>query len=168
VEGTECLLKYLAKSSVVVVERIKTNDKKRNLNESGLHIPEEIKVDYMKYNVRTRYPGPMKCVKCKKFGNIKARCSSTMEICRGCGIEKHDGQCERKKCIHCKPPNDNHPNFDSKCPEMVYKKDICKMKGMGFFFYFWSFANFFHFSDEKQPCEHELNNFYFFFINLAK
>jgi hypothetical protein len=36
----------------------------------------------------------------------------------------------------------------------------------GFFFYFLSFANFFHFSDENLECEHEPNNF--FFINLAK
>jgi hypothetical protein len=37
---------------------------------------------------------------------------------------------------------------------------------MGFFFYFLSFVNFFHFSDENLACEHELNNF--LFINLAK
>jgi hypothetical protein len=36
----------------------------------------------------------------------------------------------------------------------------------GIFFYFLSFTNFFHFSDENLACEHELNNF--FFINLAK
>jgi hypothetical protein len=37
---------------------------------------------------------------------------------------------------------------------------------MDLFFYFLSFANFFHFSDENLACEHELNTF--FFINLAK
>jgi hypothetical protein len=31
----------------------------------------------------------------------------------------------------------------------------------GIFFYFFSFANFFHFSDEDLACDHELNNFFF-------
>jgi hypothetical protein len=33
-------------------------------------------------------------------------------------------------------------------------------------FFFLSFANFFHFSDENLACEHELSKF--FFIKLAK
>jgi hypothetical protein len=36
----------------------------------------------------------------------------------------------------------------------------CKKLGMGFFFYFLGFANFFHFSYENLACEHELNNFF--------
>jgi hypothetical protein len=44
-------------------------------------------------------------------------------------------------------------------------RKMSKMRD-GIFFYFLSFTNFFHFSDENQACEHELNNF--FFINLAK
>jgi hypothetical protein len=31
----------------------------------------------------------------------------------------------------------------------------------GIFFYFFSFANFFHFIDENLACEHELNNFFY-------
>jgi hypothetical protein len=42
----------------------------------------------------------------------------------------------------------------------------CQKLGMGIFFYFLSFANFFHFSDANLACEHELNNF--FFISSAK
>jgi hypothetical protein len=38
--------------------------------------------------------------------------------------------------------------------------------GMGFFFYFLSFAIFFHFSDENLACEHEIN--IFFFVNVEK
>jgi hypothetical protein len=137
IEGEEGLIEYLAKTNVVEIERIKTKDKDGNFTESGLHVftfgsrqpPEEIKVGYMKYNVRTWYPGPMKCIKCMRFGHSKARCTSPMEICRGCGIERHEGhQCEVKKCISCKPPNDNHANFDSRCPEMLFEKAICKMK----------------------------------------
>jgi hypothetical protein len=38
--------------------------------------------------------------------------------------------------------------------------------GKDFFLNFLSFANFFHFSDENLPCEHEPNKF--FLLNLAK
>jgi hypothetical protein len=37
----------------------------------------------------------------------------------------------------------------------------CQKLEMGFFFYYLSFANFFHFSDENLACEQELNNFVF-------
>jgi hypothetical protein len=36
----------------------------------------------------------------------------------------------------------------------------CQKLGMGFFFYFLSFATFIHFSDENLACEHELNIFF--------
>jgi hypothetical protein len=135
-EGEEGLETYLTKSNVIKIERIKTKDKDGNLNESGLHIitfgtrqpPEEIKIGYMKYNVRTWYPGPMKCIKCMKFGHSKARCTAKVEICKICGEEKHEERCEKKKCIHCEPPNDDHQNFDGKCPVMIFEKAICRIK----------------------------------------
>jgi hypothetical protein len=45
-------------------------------------------------------------------------------------------------------------------------RKMSKIRDGIFYFYFLSFANFFHFSDENLAFAHELNNF--FFINLAK
>jgi hypothetical protein len=39
-----------------------------------------------------------------------------------------------------------------------------KNYGWDFIFYFLSFDNFLHFSDENLACEHELNNFFFNYL----
>jgi hypothetical protein len=121
--------------NVIKVDTIKSKDKEGKLTENGLHIltfesrtpKEEIKIGYMKYEIRTWYPGPMKCIKCMQFGHSRARCNSMVEICRICSKTKHEGNCEQK-CLQCFPPENKHMNFDSKCPTMIHEKVICKLK----------------------------------------
>jgi hypothetical protein len=83
-EGADGLTDCLSKFNVVKVERIKSKDKEGQLRENGLHILtfgsrtplEEIKIGYMRHEVRTWYPDPMKCIKCMKFGHSRARCNA--------------------------------------------------------------------------------------------
>jgi hypothetical protein len=105
------------------------------LTPNGLHIltfdtpklPDEIYIGYMRYNVRTYYPRPLRCSKCCIFGHSRKRCDAKEEACRSCDQSIHQGNiCSTKYCRNCK--KSDHGSFDKGCPTFEMEVAIVRLK----------------------------------------
>jgi hypothetical protein len=105
------------------------------LSPNGLHIltfdatkmPEDVYIGYMRYNVRTYYPRPLRCTRCCIFGNSKKRCTAEKEACRYCRETPHTGSsCVQKYCRNCE--DESHGTFDKDCPKFELEVAIVRLK----------------------------------------
>jgi hypothetical protein len=81
-EGVEELKKNQQTKESYKIERIETftNGAKKA---TGMHIitfntctlPGNVKIGYLRYEVRTLYPNPLRCVKCLTYGHTKNHCT---------------------------------------------------------------------------------------------
>jgi hypothetical protein len=119
---------------VVRIERAMSM-KDGTLTPNGLHIltfdtprlPDEIYIGYMRYNVRTYYPRPLRCSKCCIFGHSRKRCEAREEACRSCDQSIHQGTlCTKKYCRNCKQAD--HGSFDKGCPTFEMEVAIVRLK----------------------------------------
>jgi Arc/MetJ-type ribon-helix-helix transcriptional regulator len=124
----------LKNQHVVKVERAMSM-KDGVLTPNGLHIltfdttrlPDEIYIGYMRYNVRTYYPRPLRCSKCCIFGHSRKRCEAREEACRSCDQAVHQGSiCTGKYCRNCK--KSDHGSFDKGCPTFETEVAIVRLK----------------------------------------
>ena len=51
--------------------------------------PSKVKVAWMKLDVQTYIPNPMRCFNCQKFGHSKVRCRHR-QVCAKCGVAGHE------------------------------------------------------------------------------
>ncbi|XP_067207958.1 structural maintenance of chromosomes protein 2-like [Linepithema humile] len=70
-----------------------------------------------------------RCFKCQGYGHFAKFCSSTEQLCEGCGAKEHSKEnCNRKdrpQCINCiksRRKETQHPVKSKECPE--YKKHV--------------------------------------------
>ena len=81
----------------------------------------EITVGYLKMKVALFVPNHMHCFNCNKFGHTSQRCKVAAK-CKGCGKDKHEGQCEGPKlCSNCNGP---HASSAKDCPVWQKEKEI--------------------------------------------
>jgi hypothetical protein len=136
-ETVEVIKKELELEGVIDVERVNTM-KNGVLSPNGLHIltfqshklPDKVRVGYMKYEVRTHYPRPLRCGKCCLFGHSRGRCTEEEESCRDCKETAHPGApCSGPKfCRNCKTNGSPHGSFDKTCPTLQTEIVITRMK----------------------------------------
>ena len=88
--------------------------------------PSKVKVAWMRLDVQTYIPNPMRCFKCQKFGHSKVRCRHR-QVCAKCGVAGHE-QKECKNEICCPNCNGAHTAFDKQCPEWIKEKEIQRYK----------------------------------------
>jgi hypothetical protein len=124
----------LRNQKIIKVERAQTM-KEGILTPNGLHIltfdaidvPNDVYIGYMRYNLRTYYPRPLRCSRCCIFGHSKKRCNAEKEACRNCDKEPHIGtNCEKKYCRNCKKYT--HCSFDKECPIFEMEVAIVRIK----------------------------------------
>ena len=88
--------------------------------------PREVKAGYLKLDVQTYIPNPLRCFNCQKFGHSKVRCRHR-QICAKCGVAGHEQkECRNKIC--CPNCNGEHTAFDKQCPEWIREKEIQRYK----------------------------------------
>ena len=88
-------------------------------------LPKEITVGYLKKKVALFVPNPMRCFNCNKFGHTSQHCKVAAK-CRGCGKDKHEGQCEGPKlCSNCNGP---HASSAKDCPVWQMEKEIQRVR----------------------------------------
>lgn len=88
--------------------------------------PKEIKIAYLKLEVKPSYQNPLQCKHCLRFGHNKANCKSLgkVQACLNCGsMDEHD-ECALY-CTNCHGP---HKPIDKKCPIFKQEKDIIVLK----------------------------------------
>jgi hypothetical protein len=88
-EGVEELKKNSANVGELEIKRIErfTNGA---MKATGMHIvtfntytlPVNAKIGYIRYEVRTLYPSPLRCVKCLTYGHTKNHCPEKTNIAR--------------------------------------------------------------------------------------
>ena len=84
-------------------------------------LPKEITVGCLKVKMALFVPNPMCCFNCNKFGYMSQRCKVAAK-CKGCGKDKHEGQCEGPKpCSNCSAP---HTSSAKGCPVWQKEKEI--------------------------------------------
>ena len=88
--------------------------------------PREVKAGYLKLDVQTYIPNPLRCFNCQKFGHSKVRCRHR-QVCAKCGVAGHEQkECRNKIC--CPNCSGNHTAFDKQCPEWIREKEIQRYK----------------------------------------
>ncbi len=131
-ETVETVKKALEKEGVVDVYRVEKTQSNEVKEGTGMHIltfekqnlPAKVTVGYCRYEVRTHYPRPMRCVRCCKLRHTQKRCSSFVDACRNCEEIRHEGRpCIKPLfCRNCPIGKNDHSSYDIDCPE--YKKEI--------------------------------------------
>ena len=60
---------------------------------------------------------PTRCLKCQKFGHIRATCTKNDVACPKCGGNHEYASCKSEaKCVNC---NGNHQSSDTNCPVFI-------------------------------------------------
>lgn len=82
----------------------------------------EVKIGYLKINVRKYYDNPRKCKKCYLIGHTTKRCENK-PTCVKCGSTDHvdSNNCnEQMKCVNCL--EETHDSNDRNCPIFLFEK----------------------------------------------
>ena len=91
-------------------------------------VPEDIKLDYVRYKVRPSYPRPLMCIACGRFGHRAEGCRYDPK-CRKCGIEQ--GNHDEAKCtLNCANCGSKKHTFllVEECEAYKEQQEICKIK----------------------------------------
>lgn len=131
------LMTELKDAKVSRIERIESiKDGKKSPN--GMHVitfdtrnlPDTVFAFFIRHNVRTYYPNPLRCAKCCMYGHTRNWCKETIEYCRDCAKPRHEGEaCTEKWCRNC--PNGGNPPHGSlarECPVRKMEVDIAHLK----------------------------------------
>ena len=89
-------------------------------------LPSDLKIGYLRVNVRLYIPNPRRCNKCQMYGHVAKFCQHDL-ICPKCGQEGHeDKRCDNdKSCYHCKK---SHETWSRQCPMWKLEKQIIEEK----------------------------------------
>jgi hypothetical protein len=76
-----------------------------------------VKIGYLRYEIRTSYPNPLRCVKCLTYGHTKNHCTEQNEYCND-EISHPNVTCDVKQCRNCPKPQPpiHHTSLDPDCP----------------------------------------------------
>jgi hypothetical protein len=81
---------------------------------------------------QTVLPKALRCRVCFQYGHTKNWCPRKEKpVCMECAEDRHDGtlcQQDKKKCVNCKPPKDEHGSFDQNCQTRAIEMTITRMK----------------------------------------
>ena len=127
--------KEMESQDVIDVYRIQKRDGNRHtptdlyvLTFGKPTLPSEVKIGYIKCDVRTYVPNPRRCFKCQQYGHGKNNCTHET-VCVTCGQAGHeygDQVCsEEPKCYHCEQP---HESSSKKCAMYQLEKLILTEK----------------------------------------
>ena len=87
-------------------------------------LPSEIKIGYIKTNVKLYIPNPRRCFNCQRYGHGKTTCTHET-VCVTCGQKGHEygsEHCDQEPhCYHC---GDDHPSSFRSCPMWQLEKKI--------------------------------------------
>ena len=91
-------------------------------------LPKDVKVGYMKIEVRLYIPNPRRCFNCQRYGHGKNTCTHEI-VCVTCGKSGHEygsDDCDKeKKCYHC---GQEHESSFRDCPMWKLEKFILEVK----------------------------------------
>ena len=95
---------------------------------SNSTLPKEVKIGYMKADVRLHIPNPRRCFKCQRYGHGQNTCTHET-VCATCGQSGHgynSEDCERNEmCYHC---SQEHATTSRNCPMWKLEKSILEVK----------------------------------------
>ena len=111
--------KEMSSQSVIDVRRcsVKKDGKTITTNTYFLtfclpHIPETVRIGYLKVKASLYVPAPMRCYTCQKFGHTSSKCTATDQTCVRCGKHRHESACDLK-CTNCEG---EHAANSKECP----------------------------------------------------
>ena len=91
-------------------------------------LPKEVKMGYIKLNVKLYIPNPRRCFNCQRYGHGKNTCTHET-VCALCGESGHEYGAEvcsqQKKCYHCEQ---EHETTSKECPMWKLEKMILEDK----------------------------------------
>ena len=91
-------------------------------------LPSEVKIGYIKCDVRMFIPNPRRCFQCQQYGHGKNTCTHET-VCVTCGQAGHeygDAECSKEpKCFHCEK---EHAANSKKCAMYLLEKMILTEK----------------------------------------
>ncbi|XP_055591175.1 uncharacterized protein LOC129743220 [Uranotaenia lowii] len=132
----EAILDEIKSEGVTAVRRIKKRDDKKNLKNTPLLVltfcstvlPEYVRFELLRVQVRPYYPSPMICRGCGSYGHTHKRCDST--TCSVC-FRDHptiEGQtCSNEKfCKHCN--QEGHSPTSRDCPSFQKEEAVIRLK----------------------------------------
>jgi hypothetical protein len=94
-------------------------------------LPASVKIGYLRYEVRTFYLNPLRCIKCLTYGHTKNHCTEQNEYYKECGEISHPNvTCDIKQCRNCPKPQSpiHHTSLTPDCPVRRRKKAIIEIK----------------------------------------
>ena len=122
----------LASEGVLDVHRVQVTKDSEKVDTNTLFLtfatpspPKFIKIGYLRVTVTPFVPTPLRCFRCQAYGHSSKACNKP-EICRNCGLAKHDGICSQPvKCVNC---SGDHPANSKKCSSWIKECHIQKVK----------------------------------------
>lgn len=133
--GEEGVLGWLKEYGVTGVHQVKRKTREGEvgtpcfvLTFNRSRVPEDIKLDYVRYKVRPCYPKPLMCQACGRFGHREDRCKFDLK-CLKCGIDKADHSDEKcvLQCANCQSKDHTYLKVDE-CPKYKEQIEICQLK----------------------------------------
>lgn len=95
---------------IVKIDRLKKKLNKNWINTQSIKLtikkgnfPDNIKIGYLKFNIRPYVNEPMQCYRCQRLGHTSKSCKARFPRCMLCGESHTKDQCdsEKKKCANC-------------------------------------------------------------------
>ena len=88
----------------------------------GQDLPQDIKIEGQKREIRPFVPKPLQCRRCSKYGHTDKRCLNS-EICAYCGSSEHQTKwnCGTAQCSNC---GQNHHARSKECIFYIYNTEL--------------------------------------------
>ena len=88
----------------------------------GQNLPQYIKIEGTRREVRPFIPKPLQCRNCSRFGHSTNNCRNN-PICAYCSSENHTTKwnCETERCVNC---HGNHHSRSKTCPFYLYNTEL--------------------------------------------